>query len=388
MPRHPLIWHAFQRCDCSLPGRFPIEVAAAVLATDEDSPAGSDEALRVVAGLVDKSLLLRVETSVATRPMYQMLETVRAFAALEMAAAGERHQAMEGLARYCTGEASGIASDLMAFWLMRGHLAEGLQWYEQILNLPSLPPAAESRALVGAALMCYTQGDLGRAAVGLGRAMAIARDAGEMEVVVTADNLLGHLETASGSLDTARERFARSIEAFREMAIPWGVGNALGGMALVALATGDTSQAERLLIEATAALRSTGPWFLTPVTNLRAILATQCGHFDEAIALVRENLTRIRELQDKFAFVYALVALAAAAVLKGDDAWAARILGAGDSVTERTGATVVDKPVQEVREQAERESRARLGPDRWARAYASGRSASIDSLLKDIDSGL
>ncbi len=110
------------------------------------------------------------------------------------------------------------------------------------------------------------------------------------------------------------------------------------------------------------------------------------GNPDEAIALVRESLTRIRELHDKFAFVYALVPLAAAAVLKGDDAWAARILGARDAVTERTGVTVVDKSVQDLREQSEREARARLGPDRWARAYAAGRSASIDSLIKDIDS--
>jgi hypothetical protein len=44
----------------------------------EDSPARSDEALGAVAGLIDKSLLLRAETSVPTRPLYQMLETVRA----------------------------------------------------------------------------------------------------------------------------------------------------------------------------------------------------------------------------------------------------------------------------------------------------------------------
>ena len=104
-----------------------------------------------------------------------------------------------------------------------------------------------------------------------------------------------------------------------------------------------------------------------------------------AIALVRESLTRIRELHDKFAFVHALVPLAAAAALKGDDAWAARILGARDAVTERTGATVVDKSVHDLREQAEREARARLGPDRWAQAYAAGRRTSIDALLKDID---
>ena len=92
------------------------------------------------------------------------------------------------------------------------------------------------------------------------------------------------------------------------------------------------------------------------------------------------------ELHDKFAFVYALVPLAAAAVLKGDDAWAARILGARDAVTERTGATVVDKSVHDLREQAEREVRARLGPDRWARAYAAGRSDLDRFVDEDIDS--
>ena len=119
---------------------------------------------------------------------------------------------------------------------------------------------------------------------------------------------------------------------------------------------------------------------------MRAVLAVRRGNPDQAIALVRENLTRIRELHDKFAFVYALVPLAAAAVLKGDDAWAARILGARDAVTERTGVTVVDKSVHDLREQAEREARARLGPDRWARAYVAGRGTSIDALLKDIES--
>jgi hypothetical protein len=95
-----------------------------------------------------------------------------------------------------------------------------------------------------------------------------------------------------------------------------------------------------------------------------------------------------RALHDKFAFVYALVPLAAAAVLKGDDAWAARILGARDAVTERTGTTVADKSVHDLRERAEREARTRLGPDRWARAYAAGRVTSIDSLMKEIDSVL
>jgi hypothetical protein len=41
--------------------------------------------------------------------------------------------------------------------------------------------------------------------------------------------------------------------------------------------------------------------------------------------------------------------------------------------------------VQDVRDQVEREVRARLGPHRWDRAYSAGRMTSIDSLMKDVD---
>ena len=121
---------------------------------------------------------------------------------------------------------------------------------------------------------------------------------------------------------------------------------------------------------------------------VRAILAVRRGSLDEALEFVRESLTRVRDLHDKFAFIYALVPLAAVAGLKGDDAWAARILGARDVVTERTGAAVVDKSVHDLTEQAGQEVRARLGPDRWAQAYAVGRTSSIDALLQDVDRAL
>ena len=98
-----------------------------------------------------------------------MLETVQAYAASELDASGERDEALEGLARYCveeasraeheligpsqiewldrvrddldnyrcaltwlaehgrTAEASGIAWQLLFFWLIRGRAAEGLR---------------------------------------------------------------------------------------------------------------------------------------------------------------------------------------------------------------------------------------------------------------------
>jgi predicted ATPase len=411
-----------------LPGRFPIEAAAAVVAGRERTAARNDEALGTAAALIDKSLLLRAESAVSTRPLYQMLETVRAYAALELTAAGERDDALDGLARYCVAEASlaadgligaaqvewldrvrqnlesyraaltwlidrdrpaeasDIAWSLFFFWAIRGHAAEGIRWYEQILNRPSLPLAVKARALLGTGAMRYTQGELGHARTAVTRALALAHETSDMVMVARAENLLGDIEHSVGNGDAAREHFARGVEGFRSLALPWGLGNSLTGMAAVVLASGDATHAERLLDEATSVLRHAAPWFLSWTLYLRAFLAVRRGNPDQAIAFVRESLTYIRQLDDTFAFVYALVPLAAAVVLKGDDEWAARILGARDAVTERTGATVVDKLVADLKGQAEREVRARLGPDRWARSYATGRGVSIDSLLKDIDS--
>ena len=420
---------AFRRFG-ALPCRFSVDAADAVLAGHDSAAIGCDQALGALAVLIDKSLLLRAETSVATRPLYQALETVRAYAARELTASGERDDAFEGLVRYCTSqaslatealvgpaqgqwlgrvhedlenyraamrwliergrstEASDIAWGLLSFWFIRGYAAEGLWWYDEILNLPSLPPAAESRALVGAAMMSYMQRELERARTAGERALGLAGSAGDVGLVAMAEILLGHVAYAVGDLSGARDRFTESLGKFRTLAIPWGVGNALTGLAVVALAIDDHRQAERLLDEATSVLPRAGPWYWSLVLSVRAILAVRRGNADTAIALVRETLTHIRELHDKFAFVHALVPLAAAAALKGDDVWAARILGARDAVADRTGAAVVDNSVRDLQDQVEQEVRARLGNDQWAKAYASGRRTSVDSLLKEIDSAL
>ena len=413
-----------------LPGLFRIDAAAAVLAGRNGPLSGSDDALNATARLIDRSLLLRAETSPGATPVYQMLETVRAYAALELAAADERDDAMEGLVRYCTAEASlavealvgpeqaewmdrvqkdsanyrgalawlidrgradeasDIAFALMFFWLIRGRSAEGLRWYEGLLNLPYLPPAAESRALVGAALMWFMQGNLDRARAALADAHALAVDAGDMDMIVRADHLSARVEHALGNLAAARERFAAAIAGFKALSMPWGVGNAQVGMAAVAAAAGDVDGAERLLDEATSSLQHAGGWFLSRATFVRALLALHRGNCNEAIAFLRETLTRIREVRDQFALVHTLVPLASAAAIKGDAAWTARILGAQAAVAERSGVTIVVKFLHDLREEAEREARARLGPEEWERAYAAGRHSSIDGWLKDIDHAL
>ena len=417
---------AFRRLG-ALPGRFPLDAAAAVLAGAAGQFNRASEALRATAALTEKSLLYQVEGWVTGRPLYQMLETMRAFAALELEASGERDDALEGLARYCSSEAAGaeeglVGSDqsawlnrvrddlhnyrtvlawlieqrraveaaditwrLMFFWLIRGRGAEGLRWYQQILSLADLPPAAESRMLVGTAVMSHAIGYLEPAHAAATRALTLGCEVGETRVVLHAQHLLGHIEQARGNADQASLLLARSADGFRAASMPWGIGNALIGMASVALAAGDGEKTERLLDEATSVLRHAGPWFLNLPLYIHAIAAVQRGDADRAIACVHESLVCSRRLRDRFAFIYALIPLAAAAGLKDNDVWAAKVLGARDAIAEHTGSTVSSHSIRQLRERVEEQTKARLGLAAWARAYATGRSASIDTLLNDIE---
>ena len=412
----------------ALSGRFSIDAAAAVLGAHGEAGSQRD-AVDVLAALIDKSLLLRAETAVATRPLFRMLETVRAFAARELAAADDVDDAMEGLARYCvcesslaftalvgpsqsdwlhrvhedlenyrcaltwllargrSVEASDLGWGLMFFWLIRGQAAEGVYWYEATLKMKDLPPDAEARALTGAALMWFSQGELARARAALTRTFALphAADGPAAVVWAEAEDVSARVELGRGDLAAAHDWFLRAIDSFKALAVPWGVGNSMIGMSGVFIDTDAPDRAERLLNDAALILHEGPPWFLARALLVRAILAVRRGAANEAIVLVRQSFTHIRDLQDKYAFVHATVPLAAAAALKGDYAWAARIIGARNIVAERAGLRIVIKPAQVLSEEVEHEVRERLGPERWNRAYAAGRQASIDALLHDID---
>lgn len=409
-----------------LPSSFSIEAAAAVRCRTGTQPAELGETQHVVAGLMDRSLLVCVEGSCRSRPRYRMLETVRAYAAAALSTSGERDRAMDGLAQYClaaattaggnlVGHAQGewldhvrddheifrhalawliehdrhaeaceIAWQLLFFWLIRGHSAEGLLWYDQIARVETLPGDVRAKALAGAGVMLYAQGQLDRARRAC-ELSAILSEGAKTLTAAVAENMIGHVELADGNSAAARNRFAGAARRFEELGVAWGLGNATAGMAGSSLAAGDLGAADHYLADATEVLSAAGPWFSQIVLYFRALAAVRRNRPDAAIAFVRESLARIHVLHDKFALVYALVPLAAAAQLSGDTAWAARILGTRDAVTERTGAVAAGRSGPDLQDGLEREVQTKLGQTRWAREYEAGRNCSLESLLRDID---
>lgn len=420
---------AFRRL-CALPGGFSIETAAAALAGRETHASALTDALRDVATLIDKSLLVRANVQDSARARYYALEAVRAYAFAELTSSGELDDAMDGLIEHVMSEArlasegligfeqtawlervredretyrlvlgwllhhgraveaAEIAWRLLFFFFIRGLASEGARWYRQILATPGLPPAAEAQALAGDASMRYSQGELPEARVALERILAMGESAGDPAVTAFAELVRAHVLHAQGEVEDARKGFLRSIDRHRALNMAWAVGNGLSGLAVTLMALNDDAGATVLTEEAEIVLLQAGPWFRALTRYVEAMLALRRGDPNAALRYVRGSMTFIREMHDKFTFVNALVALFMAAVLKGDDEWAARIQGASHALTERTGVLPSDQPVHESRLEAERAVERRLGPDRWMRHYTAGRTASIDTLLGEIDRAL
>jgi hypothetical protein len=240
------------------------------------------------------------------------------------------------------------------------------------------------RVLLASAVTQYSAGALDAARIALARSRVLAGRLDDAAAALEIDCLCGHVEHLAGNFAEARACFSRSASAAAPPA--WRMGSALTGLGWVALDTGQTADAERWLDEAASALHEAGPWFMLLVEFLRATLAVRRGEADHAIALVRTSLARIRLLRDQFAFLYALEPLAGAAALKGNAAWVARILGARAAVADLTDAAVVGNYLHDRLATIERDGKARLGVDRWTRAYTAGRTTSIDELSTDIDS--
>jgi hypothetical protein len=232
--------------------------------------------------------------------------------------------------------------------------------------------------------MLYAQGQMDRAGRACESALAAADGATTMAACL-AESTLGHIALAVGDLPAAHARFTTTIEGSEALGVDWLAGHALGGRASAALAARDLDATDRFVARASALLAAAGPWCSLIRLYVQAALAVRRKEPDHAIAYVRESLTCIYAVHDTFAFLFALAPLAAAAELKGEDAWAARIAGMRDGVTERTGATAVDHSMRDLWERVERDARGRLGQRRWAREYETGRTASIESLMKEVE---
>jgi non-specific serine/threonine protein kinase len=381
-----------------------------------------------VASLVDKSLLLRLDTE-DDELRFGMLATVREYGLEQLTASGEEaavreahsvqvldlaEQAWLAIRRRAGHEPwmnrletergnlraalewlekRGDAVSLLQlvgalywFWYVRGPLVEGRTWLERALRASGAdaPTVPRARALLGAGLLAHFAGDDEAARRWLDAGLAQCRVLDDPWWLAMTLGVLGAIEEDSGDYGRAEARFAESLALLRAADDPANTATTLLHLGIVAWGQGDVERAEAYCEEAEGLLAGVGDtWGRSNALAYLGLLAGERGAPARAAALHRESLGlrwRAGAWED-IAGSLADVAVVAEAV--GRSAQAARFFGAAAAVREGAGRGELMLPERGVYERAEQSARSALGVNAYATAHAAGRALPYEEAVAE-----
>ncbi|HEX9313114.1 MAG TPA: hypothetical protein VGA30_09905, partial [Actinomycetota bacterium] len=400
-------------------GGWTLEAAEAV--ANPDGEVGLDT-LDALGSLLDKSLIRR--ESIPGGRRFDMLETIREFGRDVLAEAGEEDRTRRSHLSYFlalaetaaphllgrdpgwldrlerehanlraalrraiqTGEAeSGLrmAGALWRFWLMRGHLAEGRRWTDEVLAMPEAAARTVGRArgLSAKAGLAYWQQEPAAAVRGpYEESLAIAVELRDRGAEADAAYNLSFAHQLAGDLDGAGELLRRAADLYREPGDDVNLAFVDTALATVALRRGDREEARALFDEAYRTFRRVGHlWGVIQAAGGTAVLAIRDGDVQRARRAAMETLDANETLGHKLGISVAIQTLAMVAIHEGRPEVAVRLAGAVDRIREDAGdeapptAVGIDDP----RDAA----RALLADERIDELFAEGRTMSIDEAV-------
>jgi DNA-binding CsgD family transcriptional regulator/Tfp pilus assembly protein PilF len=289
---------------------------------------------------VDHSLVRQAD-GVDGEPRFVMLETIRDFAAEQLAAAGEeafrdRHaryfcemaeRARDELAGHdqatwlsrldaeldnlraaliwsvergdvATGQA--IAGALPRFWEIRGNLTEGRVWTDRALAAGGDGTKERASALIGGATLARRQGEYARAITFYEEALAIARTLDDVSTVASALNNLGVVAQDQGDYRRAQELGEEALALFRAAVDRVRIAAALNNLGIVARRQGDPERASAMFEESLAIWRDLGDNLRTALAlNNLGVAAFEAGDLARAAIRYEEALVIWRERGDR-----------------------------------------------------------------------------------------
>ncbi|WP_433380043.1 ATP-binding protein [Actinoplanes sp. CA-142083] len=409
-------------------GQFDLAAAQQVGADGELAGANI---VRLVAGLVDKSILL-CETH-AAGASYRLLDTIREYGLELLLKTGEerrlrrRHRdfylelARRFDAEWCgpdqiawylrlSREHSNIraaldfslsdpaeqeaglemAAALVYFWIACGHCREGRHYLDLALGLDQAPSPALTKALWVCAWVAQSQGDetAAKARVAQCRPLAAA------QADTTAAGWIAYLESADATLHgdpvLAVALAEESVDRHRNGG-DLGTG-LLAGLAAqsIALAFAGEFDREIAIAEETRQLsdeRGAG-WMRSYADYLRALGEVGRGAPGVAVRYARDALRFKRQLGDSAGCAMAVDVLATAAATLGEAERAVRLLGVSQRIWETVGLPQLGSAgMTATRALVEEQARAKLGDRGFDAALADGlgldREAGIEYALDE-----
>jgi non-specific serine/threonine protein kinase len=195
-----------------------------------------------------------------------------------------------GLSAGAAPLAGRIGAAAWTFWKIRGHIAEGRDWLERILEgSDGLEPAVLTEVLIGAAELAVDQGDM-RAGQGyLDRALALVSTHSDARYVATITAKLASLPHKAGDLRAAVALKQEALAAARAAGDDWILGGVLSDLALLLEDLGDHRRAALLAEEAVElARRSANPYLIADATLSAGEIALNREDFEAARRLFED----------------------------------------------------------------------------------------------------
>lgn len=338
-------------------GGSTLEAAEAVCAGDD---VAADDVLDLLANLVDKSLVVAEGLNGDVR--YRLLETIRQYGRerLEAEEAGvvhakhldwylrlaeqaepelkgpeqlvwlERleaeHDNSRAALQYCRSSDGSkeaclrLAGALARFWARRGFLSEGRDFLETaIVHGSEAPRAVRAKALYGAGLLAFDQGDYTRSQALCQESLHLHRETGDNQGVALALNILASVAQRRGEYAQAIQRLEESEALTRKLGYQWALAEALNGLALAARRQRNLVRAQTLLEESLHLWRDLGDkWGLAFALAHLGLTVSYQGDHDRAQGLLKESLVLRRELGDRRHVAGGLSSLGTVALMQGD----------------------------------------------------------------------
>jgi non-specific serine/threonine protein kinase len=342
-------------------------------------PVGPGQAARLLAALVDKSLVQSEESATGTR--YRLLAAVRAFAHEQLETSGELEetQARHGtyfaeLVEQMTAQLHGRDQDLRArcldqdqanlraarhwcaadpgravhglrmaaglweYWLIRGLIEEGAGWLEDAIERASGPPGTRAAAVAGLAVFTSLRGEFQRGGELLAASVDLYEQADDRPGQARSLAILGNWRANLGDRGGATEALERALLLARLTQDRYYAAFAQLMAALAAYSMNDQVLAKAHAVQSIE--------LSTEIGDSRGACYARCVLADclsaegapaEGLAILRICLGVFEQLQDRWGLLISTTSAALARAALGDWPQTAFALGVGDSLSERIG---------------------------------------------------
>ncbi|WP_239697626.1 ATP-binding protein [Streptomyces sp. F-1] len=394
-------------------GTFDLEAVEYVCSGDG---LAADDVLDVLSELLAQSVIAREDGPAG--PRYRMLDSVRAYGAGWLEAAGDaarlrrRHRDWYlGLAAWCElewfsprqGEVAArvavelpnlrtalefcltepseahlgqcLAGSLWFCWVGCGRLAEGRRWLERSVALESGYERSRLKALWVLGYVAVLQGDAAAALEALGACRERAERTGDLAAVAYAEHRTGCLALVTDDLPRAETLLRSALSRYREIGEL--NSNVLMGHVELAMARafqGDLPDAVRLCEEVRRVCEEHGErWARSYALYVLAYAACRDGAPQRARELLTECLRHAHAFDDLLGTVLAIELLALVTVTEGDAAEAALLQGAASGLWPSVGLPLFGSDHYNApHAQCEKSARRALGDTRYEECARRG----------------